>query len=79
LQRGGTPCAYDRRMGRYFGIGAVDLVVKNSFGRMVCYRNGRISSCPLEDVVGKTSRVDITTQYDVERYSGRRTILRRGQ
>jgi 6-phosphofructokinase len=27
LQRGGDPCAYDRRMGRYFGIAAVDLVV----------------------------------------------------
>ena len=26
LQRGGSPCAYDRRMGRYFGIAAVDLI-----------------------------------------------------
>ncbi|OGN99781.1 MAG: hypothetical protein A2Y90_01250, partial [Chloroflexi bacterium RBG_13_52_12] len=30
LQRGGAPCAYDRRMGRYFGIAAVDLVVKKN-------------------------------------------------
>lgn len=75
LQRGGAPCAYDRRMGRYFGIAAVDLVVQGQFGRMVCVRNGRISSCPLENIAGKVSLVDITTQYDTERYNGRRTIL----
>ncbi len=44
LQRGGAPCAYDRRMGRYFGIAAVDLIVKGDFGKMVSYRNGRITS-----------------------------------
>lgn len=75
LQRGGAPCAYDRRMGRYFGIAAVDLVVKGDFGRMVCLRNGRITSCPLENVIGKPNFVNIVTQYDIERYNGRRTIL----
>ncbi len=76
LQRGGAPCAYDRRMGRYFGIAAVDLVVTGDFGRMVCYRNGEVTSCPIEKVIGKTSYVDVNKQYDVERYSGRRTIFR---
>ena len=75
LQRGGAPVAYDRRMGRYFGIAAVDLVVKKEFGRMVCWKNGKMSSVPLAKVDGKTSIVDITTQYDCERYNGRRTIL----
>ncbi len=75
LQRGGAPCAYDRRMGRYFGIAAVDLVVKKDFGKMVCYKNGRITACPLKDIAGRPSLVNITTQYDVDRYNGRRTIL----
>lgn len=75
LQRGGAPCAYDRRMGRYFGIAAVDLVVKRRFGRMVCYKNGKIGSCPLERVVGRPNYVDVETQYDADRYNGRRTIL----
>jgi len=75
LQRGGAPCAYDRRMGRYFGIAAVDLVVGKKFDRMVCYKNGKITSCPLEKVVGRLSLVDVETQYDVERYNGRRSIL----
>ncbi|MBM3156265.1 MAG: ATP-dependent 6-phosphofructokinase [Chloroflexi bacterium] len=76
LQRGGAPCAYDRRMGRYFGIAAVDLVLKREFGKMVSYKNGEITAVPLQDAVGKLKLVDVNTQYDVERYNGRRTILR---
>lgn len=75
LQRGGAPCAYDRRMGRYFGIAAVDLVVRNEFGKMVSYKNGKITAIPLEEVIGKPSFVDIEIHYDTERYNGRRTII----
>ncbi len=75
LQRGGAPCAYDRRMGRYFGIAAVDLVVKEDFGKMVSYRNGRITAVPLKEAIGRLNLVDVRTQYDMERYNGRRTIL----
>ncbi len=75
LQRGGAPTAHDRRMGRYFGIAAVDLVVRRDFGKMVSYQNGRVTAVPLKDVVGKLRLVDVNTQYDVERYNGRRTIL----
>ena len=75
LQRGGVPCAYDRRMGRYFGIAAVDLIVKEDFGKMVSYRNGRITAVPLREAIGRLNLVDVQTQYDTERYNGRRTIL----
>jgi 6-phosphofructokinase 1 len=77
LQRGGSPCAYDRRMGRYFGIAAMDLFMMSDFGKMVCYKNGRITACPLEKVIGKLNYVNVKAMYDVERYNGRRTILRR--
>ncbi len=76
LQRGGAPCAYDRRMGRYFGIAAMDLVGMSDFGKMVRLKNGKISACPLADVIGRASFVDVETRYDVERYNGQRTILR---
>lgn len=76
LQRGGAPCAYDRRMGRYFGIAAVDLIVNGDFGRMVSYRNGEITSCPMGRVIGRTSYVDLEKHYDLERYNGRRSIFR---
>ncbi|MGB3129303.1 MAG: hypothetical protein WBC11_06265, partial [Dehalococcoidia bacterium] len=75
LQRGGAPCAYDRRMGRYFGIAAVDLVVKGDFGKMVSVRNGEITAVPLEEAAGKPRLVDVHTEYDTDRYNGRRTIL----
>ena len=75
LQRGGIPCAYDRRMGRYFGIAAVDLIVREDFGKMVAYRDGKITAVPLKEAIGKLNVVDIRTQYDTERYNGRRTIL----
>jgi phosphofructokinase-like protein len=75
LQRGGVPCAYDRRMGRYFGIAAVDLIVKEDFGKMVSYRNGRITSVSLREAIGTLNVVDVRTQYDTERYNGRRSIL----
>lgn len=74
LQRGGAPCAYDRRMGKYFGIAAVSMVLKGEFGKMVCYKNGRISNVPFEKVKGRLSLVDPETQYDKERYCGRRMI-----
>jgi len=76
LQRGGASCAFDRRMGRYFGIAAMDLVVMGRFGNMVCFRNGEISFCPLANIIGRPRFVDVDTQYDVERYNGRRTVLR---
>jgi phosphofructokinase-like protein len=75
LQRGGTSCAYDRRMGRYFGIAAVDLIVKEDFGKMVSYRNGEVTAVPLQEAIGKLNLVDVRTQYDIGRYNGRRTIL----
>lgn len=77
LQRGGVPCAFDRRMGRYFGIAAVDLIVNGDFGQMVSFRNGEVTAVPLEEAVGKLNTVDVETQYDTERYNGRRTLLTR--
>jgi 6-phosphofructokinase 1 len=74
VQRGGSPSAYDRRMGRYFGIAAVDLAVSRDFGKMVSLKDGKITAVPLKDVVGRSVLVDITTQYDIERYNGRRTF-----
>lgn len=76
LQRGGAPGAYDRRMGRYFGIAAVDLIAMRDFGRMVSFVNGRITSVPIDDVIGRLSMVDVVNQYDIERYNGRRCILK---
>lgn len=70
LQRGGRPCAFDRRIGRSFGIAAVELVFKKQFGRMVSLKEGRITSVPLSDAVGKLSLVDVVKEYDTKRLNG---------
>ena len=75
IQRGGTPCAYDRRMGRYFGIAAVNLIDKKEWGQLVCSKEGRISSVPIVNVLGHLSLVDVPTMYDTIRYNGSRKIL----
>ena len=62
-------------MGRYFGIAAVDLIAGEQFGKMVSFRNGRITSVPLQEAISKLNLVDVRTEYDTERYNGRRTIL----
>jgi 6-phosphofructokinase 1 len=79
LQRGGAPCAYDRRVGRYFGIAAVDLIVNQRYGNMVCVKNGKIACVPLTNIHGKLNLVNTKTQYDADRYNGRRTILYSGK
>ncbi len=75
LQRGGAPSAFDRRMGRYFGIAAVDLVVQRDFGKLVSFTNGRIKAVPIEIVGEEPRTVNVDKEYDVGRYNGRRTIL----
>jgi 6-phosphofructokinase len=75
LQRGGSPSAHDRRMGRNFGIAAVDLAARKEYGKMVCLRDGHISTCELKDIIGKVRLVDVAKFYDTQRYCGRRTIL----
>jgi ATP-dependent phosphofructokinase / diphosphate-dependent phosphofructokinase len=75
IQRGGTPCAYDRRMGRYFGIAAVNLAVRKEYGKMVSYTNGCFTAVPIVNVIGKLNLVDVNTMYDTISYNGTRTIL----
>jgi hypothetical protein len=50
-------------------------IQKEDFGKMVSYRGGRITAVPLREAIGKLNLVDVQTQYDTDRYNGRRTIL----
>lgn len=50
LQRGGSPCAFDRILSTRFGVAAVDLITGKQFGEMVCLRGQRIESVPLSEV-----------------------------
>lgn len=72
VQRGGAPCAYDRRVGKQFGFAAADLVRRGEFGKMVALRQGRITSIELSAALGPLFTVQLDKEYDIERYNARR-------
>jgi 6-phosphofructokinase 1 len=75
IQRGGQPSARDRLMGRNFGIAAVDMILKEEFGRMGSLREGRVTSVPLQEALAELFLVDVEALYDPLRYRGRRSSL----
>jgi phosphofructokinase-like protein len=58
VQRGGSPTPFDRILATRFGVGAVELIARGEFGRMVCLRGTRIESVPLGEAVGCRNFVD---------------------
>ena len=75
LQRGGTPTAHDRRMGRKFGIAAIDMIVSEDFGRMVSLRHGEITSVPLKKALERLNLVDVEKLYNTMAYKSLDQIL----
>ncbi len=57
LQRGGSPCAFDRILSTQFGVSAVDLVARKRFGEMVCLRGKGIESVSLGEVAQGQKKV----------------------
>ena len=57
MQRGGTPCAYDRVLSTQFGSHAAKLVEAERYGVTVALVNGRVIENRLEDVAGKSRNI----------------------
>ena len=58
IQRGGSPSAADRILSTRYGVKAVELAVEGKFGQMVALKDNKMSSVPLEDVIGQNKAVD---------------------
>jgi len=58
LQRGGSPTAFDRILGTWFGVEAVKLIEKKDFGKMVSYQSASVGAVPIEDAVNQLRLVD---------------------
>ncbi len=58
LQRGGSPSTFDRCLGSCFGIKAVELIEKQTYGSMVCLRGRSIKSVPIAKAVRKLKLVN---------------------
>jgi phosphofructokinase-like protein len=57
IQRGGSPTAFDRMLATRYGIGAIDLVHENRFGRMVSLKGSNITSVPIAEAISRTRYV----------------------
>jgi 6-phosphofructokinase 1 len=57
LQRGGSPSPFDRLLSTRLGVAAVDLVATKQFGRMVRLRGDTVSSCTLDEALGRRKTV----------------------
>ncbi|MDD2228939.1 MAG: ATP-dependent 6-phosphofructokinase [Candidatus Cloacimonetes bacterium] len=58
LQRGGTPCAFDRILASQFGVKAFEMVMQQQWGQMVAYRHPNIVSVPIIDAIKEYNLVD---------------------
>jgi ATP-dependent phosphofructokinase / diphosphate-dependent phosphofructokinase len=59
VQRGGTPCAFDRVLATRFGFRAVQLIAENQWNQMVVRQQGEIRTVPIESVAGKQRTVPL--------------------
>lgn len=57
MQRGGSPCPYDRVLASRLGTKAAELIMNNEYGYMVGIVNREVTKVPLEDVAGKLKEV----------------------
>ena len=58
VQRGGTPCAFDRVLGSRYGVAAVDLIANSDFGKVVALRGNEIVAVGIDQAVAKQKTVD---------------------
>lgn len=58
IQRGGSPCPYDRTLATRFGVEAANLIIERKYGNMVGMVNEEIVPVPLSEVAGKLKKVD---------------------
>ena len=58
MQRGGSPCPYDRVFASRLGAEAGKLILDGKYGFMVGYKNREIVKVELSDVAGKLKYVD---------------------
>lgn len=58
VQRGGTPCAFDRILATEYGHAAMNLVMAGQLNRVVVMQNAQITSVPITDVADQQRLVN---------------------
>jgi len=68
LMRSGAPDSVDLMVGFNFAQLAIDLINRQSFGRMVAIQNGIYTHVPLTTVTSGVKKVNVDDLYDVDEY-----------
>ena len=58
VQRGGSPSPFDRLLATRFGVGAVELVAREGYARMVSLQGGKIESAAIAEAIDPVRLVD---------------------
>jgi phosphofructokinase-like protein len=58
VQRGGSPCPFDRLLATRYGAHAAELIAQKKFGEMVSYQPPDITSVPLESAISSLKLVE---------------------
>jgi 6-phosphofructokinase 1 len=58
VQRGGTPCPFDRVFATSLGFTAARLVAEGRWGRMASWQKGQLADVAIKDVAGGCRKVD---------------------
>ena len=58
MQRGGSPCPYDRVLSSRLGAYAAGMITRKEFGALVVSQNDVITHLPLSEIAGKLKVVD---------------------
>jgi 6-phosphofructokinase 1 len=58
LQRGGTPCAFDRELATRYGVKAVELIAEGKFGHVAALDKGHMVAKGMDKAIKKLKLVD---------------------
>ncbi len=67
LVRSGNPDAVDSIVPMVYGNIAFDLINDNSYGKLVCLRNGEYDSVPIDIITSRKKQIDVAKYYDTDR------------
>lgn len=67
MVRGGNPDAIDSIAPMAYGNLALDLVLRNDFGKLVVLNNGRYTNIPIETVTSRKKVVNVEKHYNTDR------------
>lgn len=68
LMRSGTPDSLDLMVAVNYANMTIDLILKQSTGRLVVLRNGQYADVPISTITTGTKRVDVRELYDIKQY-----------